>query len=93
MTPLRTADQPADHGVPGTDADDLPLSTHHLVLGADVHVKQRATHTHDYARTREKSVRVEPYTGKPFTQQRQRAYLAAWARRTLFDGEPAGGSA
>jgi hypothetical protein len=64
---------------------DLPLSTHELVLGADIDVWHRATETHDYPGhlTRESSVRVHAYGGGRANRGLCRRYLAAWARRTI----------
>ena len=67
-----------------SDVSDLPLATHTHVLGADIAVAQRDCHRHEYSghRTRETAVRIDPFTGK-ITQQSQRRYIAAWARRTI----------
>lgn len=68
------------------DPEDLPIYTHHYVLGADIGVAQADTHTHDYSghRTRETAVDVTAYGSDRTRDRRQRRYLAAWARRNLF---------
>lgn len=68
-----------------TGQEGIPTYTHEYVLGADIGVSQRDTMTHEYRghKTRESSVEVEAYQGK-LRQQRQRRYLTAWARRSLF---------
>lgn len=67
------------------DPTDLPLATHALVLGADIQVDQRATYTHEYRGhgDRADAVDVNPYDGTGPYRKAQRAYLAAWARRTI----------
>jgi hypothetical protein len=66
---------------------ELPIYTHEYVLGADIGVPQRDTHRHEYKGhwTRETAVEIEAYEGK-LRQQRQRHYLARWARRNLHSG-------
>jgi len=75
--------------------DDLPLATHTRVLGVDITECQRANwyeaHEGRYrgglAGTKIRAVGSD----KPYIDGRDRRYIAAWARRTLFrNGSQAG---
>lgn len=70
-----------------SDLSDIPLSTYESVLGAEIRVNQRATITHEYPGhgTRETAVRIYPALDWHYLS-RNRRYIAAWARRTLFSG-------
>ena len=74
-----------DDGIP-----DVPLSTHDEMLGVDIEVSQLAdeefgrTGRCSGAWTRENVVRVRPAYVTGLTYQKDRRYLAAWARRVLF---------
>ena len=80
----------ADDESRSVDPEDLPLSTREPVLGAHIDVKQRDTYTHEYKghTTRESAVDVEPMGERALVDQRDRKYLAKWARRNLYGGQP-----
>lgn len=75
------------------DVDDLPLLVDEFVLGAKIAVRQQATMRHRYPGhvTRESAVACESYGSDSPYCVRSRRYLAAWARRVLFEGAQPGG--
>lgn len=75
------------------EPEDLPISTHVHVLGADITVHQRANL--EAVRYGSPSgglhgIRIDAFGSRNYLNQRCRKYLAAWARRNLFEGQPTG---
>ena len=68
--------------------DDVPDYTHELALGVDIGVWQAGTLTHNYRGhcTRETAVDVRAYGSDAVASGLCRRYIAAWARRNLFEG-------
>lgn len=68
------------------DYNSLPIATHTRVLGADITVYQRANYQQVHEGRHNGGlygVDIEA-TGERQVRQRDRKYIAAWARRTLF---------
>lgn len=77
------------HSPTAEDASEYPILTSERLLGARVTVSQRDTLRHEYQgrTTRESAVEVHGVDADPYLDQRDRKYIAAWARRVLFGGD------
>ena len=63
----------------GRDEEELPIYAHEYVLGADIG---------DHTTTPRNGTDVRAYGSDVERCGRCRAYIAAWARRVLFEGVP-----
>lgn len=69
---------------------ELPLATHTFVLGADIVDHQQANwlHMQGYRSPGGLEGTEIRATGESYISQHERRYIAKWARRNLFEGQP-----
>ena len=86
----RIEDEQSKTGPDGIDPDDLPISTTEHVLGATVTIHSqwvyREMHGMHNPSGFSEGIRVDSVGERALIDSRERRYIAAWARRNLFDG-------